>query len=32
VQRGEVQSVEAIVFFTDLWGFTALADITPGRN
>src|SRR5712664_1216467 len=32
VQRGEVQSVEAIVFFTDLRGFTALADITPGKE
>ena len=32
VQRGEVQSVEAIVFFTDLRGFTALADTTPGKE
>ena len=32
VQRGEVQSVDAIVFFTDLRGFTALADITPGKE
>jgi adenylate cyclase len=32
VQRGQVQSVEAIVFFTDLRGFTALADVTPGKE
>jgi adenylate cyclase len=32
VQRGEVRSVDAIVFFTDLRGFTALADITPGKE
>ena len=32
VQRGEVQSVEAIVFFTDLRGFTALADTMPGQE
>ena len=32
VQRGEVQSVEAIVFLTDLRGFTALADVTPGKE
>ena len=32
VQRGEVQSVEAIVFFTDLRGFTALADTMPGKE
>ena len=32
VQRGEVQSVDAIVFFTDLRGFTALADVTPGQE
>jgi adenylate cyclase len=32
VQRGEVQSVDAIVFFTDLRGFTALADVTPGKE
>lgn len=32
VQRGEVQSVEAIVFFTDLRGFTALADVTLGKE
>lgn len=32
VQRGEVQSVEAVLFFTDLQGFTALADITSGKE
>jgi adenylate cyclase len=32
VQRGEVQSVDAIVLFTDLRGFTALADVTPGKE
>jgi len=32
VQRGEVQSVEAVLFFTDLRGFTALADTMPGRE
>lgn len=32
VQRGEVQSVDAIVFFTDLRGFTTLADVTPGQE
>jgi adenylate cyclase len=32
VQRGEVRSVEAIVFLTDLRGFTALADVTPGEE
>jgi adenylate cyclase len=32
VQRGEVQSVEAVVFFTDLQGFTALADTMPGKE
>ena len=32
VQRGEVQSVEAVLFFTDLRGFTALADTLPGRD
>lgn len=32
VLRGEVQSVEAVVFFTDLRGFTALADTMPGRD
>ena len=31
VLRGEVQSVEAVVLFTDLRGFTALADTMPGR-
>lgn len=30
VRRGEVQSVEAVVLFTDLRGFTALADTMPG--
>lgn len=32
VQRGEVQGVEAVLFFTDLRGFTALADKLPGRD
>jgi adenylate cyclase len=32
VQRGEVQGVEAVLFFTDLRGFTALADTLPGRE
>lgn len=32
VVRGEVQSVEAVVLFTDLRGFTALADTMPGRE
>jgi adenylate cyclase len=32
VQRGEVQSVEAVLLFTDLRGFTALADALPGRD
>ncbi len=32
VVRGEVQSVEAVVLFTDLRGFTALADTMPGRD
>jgi adenylate cyclase len=32
VQRGEAQSVEAVVFFTDLRGFTALADTMPGPD
>ncbi|MDP1962539.1 MAG: adenylate/guanylate cyclase domain-containing protein [Reyranella sp.] len=32
VQRGEVQSVEAVLFFTDLRGFTAIADTTPGKE
>lgn len=30
VLRGVVQSVEAVLFYTDLRGFTALADVTPG--
>lgn len=32
VQRGEVLSVEAVLFFTDLRGFTAIADTTPGKE
>jgi adenylate cyclase len=32
VQRGEVQSVEAVLFYTDLRGFTAIADATPGKE
>jgi adenylate cyclase len=32
VQRGEVQGEEAVLFFTDLRGFTALADTLPGRD
>jgi len=32
VLRGEVQSVEAVVLFTDLRGFTALADTMLGRE
>ncbi|MFO1160496.1 MAG: adenylate/guanylate cyclase domain-containing protein [Reyranellaceae bacterium] len=32
VQRGEVQSVEAVLFYTDLRGFTALADVTSGAE
>ncbi len=32
VQRGEVQSVEAVLFFTDLRGFTALADTMSGKE
>ena len=32
VLRGEVQSVEAVLLFADLQGFTALADTTPGRD
>ena len=32
VQRGEVQGVEAVLFLTDLRGFTALADTLPGRD
>lgn len=31
VRRGEVQGVEAVLLFTDLRGFTALADALPGR-
>jgi adenylate cyclase len=30
VLRRGVQSVEAVLFYTDLRGFTALADVTPG--
>lgn len=32
VQRGEVLSIEAVLFFTDLRGFTAIADTTPGKE
>lgn len=32
VVRGGVQSVEAVLFYTDLRGFTALADMTPGQE
>lgn len=32
VRRGEVQGVEAVLLFTDLRGFTALADTLPGRD
>lgn len=32
VLRGEVQSLEAVVFLTDLRGFTALADTLPGKE
>ncbi|MDP1839924.1 MAG: adenylate/guanylate cyclase domain-containing protein [Reyranella sp.] len=32
VQRGEVLSVEAVLFYTDLRGFTAIADTTPGKE
>lgn len=32
VLRGEVQSVEAVLLFADLQGFTALADTVPGRD
>jgi adenylate cyclase len=32
VQRGEVQSVEAVLFYADLRSFTALADTLPGRD
>jgi adenylate cyclase len=32
VLRGEVQSLEAVLFFADLQGFTALADTMPGAE
>ncbi|MDI1286886.1 MAG: adenylate/guanylate cyclase domain-containing protein [Reyranella sp.] len=32
VLRGEAQSLEAVLFFTDLQGFTALADTMPGKE
>jgi len=32
VQRGEVQGVEAVLFYADLRGFTAVADTLPGRD
>jgi len=32
VQRGEVQGVEAVLFYADLRGFTAIADTLPGRD
>jgi adenylate cyclase len=32
VQRGEVQGVEAVLYYADLRGFTALADRLPGRQ
>ena len=32
VQRGEVQSVEAVLFYADLRSFTELADTMPGRE
>jgi adenylate cyclase len=32
VQRGEVQEVEAVLFYADLRDFTALADTLPGRD
>ena len=32
VLRGEVQSVQAVLLFADLQGFTALADTIPGRD
>ncbi len=32
VQRGEVQDVEAVLFYADLRDFTALADTLPGRE
>ncbi len=31
-QRGEVQGVEAVLFYADLRDFTALADTLPGRE
>ncbi len=32
VHRGEVQSVEAVLFYADLRGFTGFADTLPGRE
>lgn len=32
VLRGEVQSLEAVLFFADLQGFTAMADTMPGQE
>lgn len=32
VLRGEAQSVEAVLFYTDLRGFTPFADTLPGRE
>lgn len=32
VLRGEVQSVEAVLFYADLRGFTELADTLPGKE
>ncbi|WP_422001856.1 adenylate/guanylate cyclase domain-containing protein [Reyranella sp.] len=32
VERGQVQGVEAVLLFTDLRGFTALADTMPGQE
>jgi adenylate cyclase len=32
VQRGELQSVEAVLFYADLRSFTQLADTTPGHE
>lgn len=32
VQRGEVQDVEAVLYYADLRDFTALADALPGRE
>jgi adenylate cyclase len=32
VMRGEVQGVEAVLFYADLRDFTALADTLPGRD